>query len=222
MNTDDQLRQKVQDELDWDPSFNGRKIGIAVQEGIVTLNGHVSSWAEKNAIEKAVKRVQGVKAYVENLEVNLPDQFERTDEEIAEIALKHLRWNVHVPEKGIILRVENGWINLEGEVQWNYQREAAKNALKNLVGIKGINNFLKIKNDIKKEDILKNIKSSFERNARIDANQIKIEVEGAKVILKGTVQSWAEKKHAEKIAYYAPGVLEVENKIHIEIPKLVY
>lgn len=222
MNSEDRLREKIQEELEWNPKFDAKPIGVSVKDGIVTLSGHVSSWSEKTAVEQAVERIKGVKAYVENLTVKIPGEFERTDEEIAEVALKNLRWNMNVPEKGIILRVENGWIHLDGEVQWDFQREAAKNAVKNLMGVKGVISHLKIKESINLNIIKESIKKSFERNAQIDANQVQIEVNGSNIILKGTVQSLAEKKRAERIAYNAPGVQKVENQIQVKIPDLVF
>ena len=222
MNSDDRLRETVQDELQWNPKFDGKAIGVSVKDGIVTLSGHVSSWAEKTAVEEAVEKIKGVKAYVENITVKISGEFQRSDEEIAEVALKNLRWNMNVPEKGIILRVENGWVHLDGEVKWDFQREAAKNAIKNLMGVKGVMSHLKIKESINPNIIKESIKKSFERNAQIDANQVQIEVDGSNVILKGTVQSLAEKKRAERIAYYASGVQKVENKIQVKIPDLVF
>lgn len=227
METDDELREQIQDELEWDPRFDGKHIGVIVRDGIVTLTGHVDSWTDKLNIEEAVRRTKGVKAYVEDLVVRLKDKSKRSDEEIAEVALKNLKWNTNIPIGGVIVKVEDGWITLEGEVDWDYQREAAKNAVKNLIGVKGLRNDLKLRQKIrteklKPEDIKQKIRKSFERNAQIDAGHIVVDAEGSKIILRGSVQSWAEKKQAEKIAFFAPGVREVENKIEIDLRKAVY
>ncbi len=222
MKTDKELKVLVQDELEWDPSFNGENIGVAVKNGVVTINGHVNSWAEKLAIEKAVKRVQGVKAYVEEIDVKIKNAFKRTDEEIAEVALKNLKWNTTVPDDKIVMKVENGWITLEGKVNWNYQKEAAKKALKELMGVRGITNLIEVDTVQNTGDLKEKIRKSFERNAQIDANHIDVQIVGEKVILTGTVQSWAEKKQAEKVVYFAPGVKTVENKIVIEQRQMAF
>lgn len=216
MKSDAILRDDIIDELNWEPSVDSSKIGVAVKDGIVTLSGTVPSFIEKTDAEKAVKRVDGVKAVVQNIDVRLKSTSVRTDEEIAEVALKNLKWNTNVPEDNIILKVEDGWITLEGEVLWNYQKEAAKSAVKGLIGVKGVNNFIKVESKIQPENLKEKIKNSFIRNASIDAENVRVDVVGNKAILKGTVQSWAEKRQAERAVWSAPGIFEIENKLEIK------
>lgn len=218
MKSDASLRDDIIEELNWEPSVDSSKIGVAVKDGIVTLSGTVPSFIEKIDAEKAVKRVDGVRAVVQNIDVKLKSSSVRTDAEIAEVALKNLKWNTNVPEEKIILKVEDGWITLEGEVLWNYQKEAAKSAVRGLIGVKGVHNLIKVKSQIKPENLTQNIKNAFIRNASIDADNVKVEVIGTKAILKGTVQSWAEKRQAEKAVWSAPGIFEIENKLEIKYP----
>lgn len=218
MKSDASLRDDIIEELNWEPSVDSSKIGVAVKDGIITLSGTVPSLIEKMDAEKAVKRVEGVRAVVQNIDVKLKSSSIRTDAEIAEVAIKNLKWNTNVPEENIILKVEHGWITLEGEVLWNYQKEAAKSAVKGLIGVKGVNNFIKVKSKIQPENLTQKIKNSFLRNASIDADNVKVEVIGNKAILKGTVQSWAEKRQAEKAVWSAPGIFEIENKLEIKHP----
>lgn len=216
MKSDASLRDDIIDELNWEPSVDSSKIGVAVKDGIVTLSGTVPSFIEKTDAEKAVKRVDGVKAVVQNIDVKLKSTSVRSDEEIAEVALKNLKWNTNVPEENIILKVENGWITLEGEVLWNYQKDAAKSAVRGLIGVKGVNNFIKVESKVQPENLKEKIKKSFVRNASIDAENVKIDVVGNKAILKGTVQSWAEKRQAERAVWSAPGIFQIENKLEIK------
>jgi len=219
MNIDAKLKQQGMDELEWESSLNSAGIGVAVKNGIVTLSGRVASYYEKAAAEKAVRRVKGVKAVVEEIETDISSGLERTDEDIASAALRQLKWNTQVPDEDILLKVEDGLITLEGEVDWNYQREEAKRAVQNLTGVRGVFNHIKIKPSAQPKDLKNRIRNSFERNALIDANHVKVEVEDHKVILSGDVQSWAEKKQAERVAWSSPGVTAVENKIEIKVPQ---
>jgi osmotically-inducible protein OsmY len=217
MKSDAILKEQIMDELDWEPSVDSTRIEVDVKDGIVILSGTVPSYMEKIDAEKAVKRVDGVKAVVQNIEVKLISAFMRTDEEIAQTALKNIKWNTNVPEDDIILKVENGWVTLEGKVVWNYQKELAKNAVKGLIGVKGVTNLVKVEPKIQPENLKEKIKKAFERNATIDAGNVRVEVIGNKAILKGNVQSWVEKRQAELTVWSAPGILEVENKLEIKI-----
>jgi len=217
MKSDAILKEQIMDELDWEPSVDSTRIEVDVKDGIVILSGTVPSYMEKIDAEKAVKRVDGVKAVVQNIEVKLISAFMRTDEEIAQTALKNIKWNTNVPEDNIILKVENGWVTLEGKVVWNYQKELAKNAVKGLIGVKGVTNLVKVEPKIQPENLKEKIKKAFERNATIDAGNVRVEVIGNKAILKGNVQSWVEKRQAELTVWSAPGILEVENKLEIKI-----
>ncbi len=218
MKTDSTIKQDILDELIWEPSIDETEIGITVQNGIVTLSGHVNYYSEKLAAEKAAKRVYGVKAVVEEIDVKIENSDSiPTDQDIAQAALDHLKWDTNVPEDDIKLNVEDGWIILEGEVEWNYQKESAKNAVRSLAGVRGVTNLIKIKNTVEPQNLKEKIRSAFVRSAGIDADHVEVIIEGHKVILNGTVQSWAEKKQAEKTAWSAPGVSEVENNLKIKV-----
>lgn len=216
MRADDILRREVIAELEWEPHLNAALIGVAVKDGIVTLNGRVNSYYEKITAEKATKRVKGVRAVVEEIEVYIEGDFERTDEDIAQAALRNINWKTTIPEDNIVLKVEKGWITLEGEVEWNYQKQAVQKAVQYLTGVKGVTNKIKITSDVKPEKLHENIKRSFERSALIDAENVNIEIEDHKVTLTGTVRSWSEKMQAEATVWSAPGVFEVENNLEIK------
>jgi osmotically-inducible protein OsmY len=217
MNTNSDLQQKVTQELLWDPSLDSSHIGVAVKEGIVTLTGYVTSYFEKKISERIVKRVANVKAVVDELDVKLPGSSERSDLDIAESALLALQLHVLVPRDRVQLIVEDGRVTLDGEVDWHYQRAAAEDALKSMLGVKGILNKIIVKPPVKASDIRAKIQSAIMRNAQLDANHISIETEGGTVILGGHVQSWAEKEQAEAAAWSAPGITKVENNIGIGI-----
>lgn len=215
MNNDAKIKEAVMDELEWESSINATGIGVAVKNGVVTLTGEVSGYYEKAAAENAVMRVKGVRAVVEEIETTLSKGAKRSDEDIANAVLRQLKWNQLVPYEKIVVKVENGLITLEGEVDWHYQRYEAKKCIQNLTGVKGVFNLLKIKPTVQPKDLKDKIKKSFERNALIDANHIQVEVKDHKIILSGNVQSWAERKQAEKIAWSSPGITEVQNNINI-------
>ena len=222
MKTDQDLQKRVMDELAWDPSIDATKVGVIVHDGIVTLTGHVPTYTEKTAAERITQRVSGVKAVVQEIDVKLPGGFKRTDEDIAQAAINTLRWNTNVPDSKIQLKVEDGWITLDGTVDWNYQREAVRNAVDKLAGVLGVTNRIYIKPSVKALDVKTKIKHAFERNAILDADNIQIRTEGSKVILEGTVQSWAEKQQAQMAAWAAPGVSEVANNIGIVVREHAY
>jgi len=220
METDANLKQQVTNELKWEPSIDASQIGVIVKNGVVTLTGHVDTYAQKISVEKAVKRVAGVRALAEELEVKIPGKDKRTDEDIALTALNNLKWNSNVPEERIQLKAEDNWITLEGQVDWNYQKEAAKKSIASLPGVRGVTNSIKVAPVVEPRDVKQQIRSAFKRNANIDANHVNVRAEGHKVILSGSVQSWAEKKQAEKAAWSAPGVTNVKNEIEVRIREL--
>jgi len=217
MKTDSTLKQDILDELDWEPSVDATHIGVIVRDGIVTLTGTVTTYAEKNAAENAVKRVLGVRAVVMEVEVKLPGSVKQTDQDIARAAVNNLRWNTSVPDDRIHVRVEEGWVTLDGTVDWNYQKEAAKNAVQNLGGVRGVTNVVQVKAAIEPQNVKEKIRRALERSANIDADSIAVKVEGHKVILSGSVQSWAEKRQAKEAAWSAPGVTEVQDNIEIKV-----
>ncbi|SFR66418.1 BON domain-containing protein [Maribacter stanieri] len=216
MKTDAKIKLDVQDELSWEPSIDETKIGVAVDEGIVTLSGEVDSFSKKLAAEKAAKRVSGVKAVAEDIIVKYPSSIDKSDTDIAKAAVEALEWHSSVPNNAVIVKVENGWVYLTGEVKWSYQKYSASNAIKNLVGVKGVSNNIKLKQTVKPVLVKDTIEEAFERSARIDAKSIVVTADGSTVTLSGKVHSIKEKEEAEKAAYRAPGVLDVVNKLKIQ------
>jgi osmotically-inducible protein OsmY len=213
--TDLELKKKVEDELNWEPSVNAAEIGVAVKSGIVTLSGNISSYWQKFSAERAAARVSGVKAVVNELEVRLPTSSERTDEDIARAAVNHLNWAVPVPADRIKVTVSKGWITLAGTVEWNYQRVAAENAVRHLIGVKGVSNLIEVKPQVSKGEVKAAIEAALKRSAELDASRITVETDGDRVILRGTVRSWAERNEAERAAWKAPGVRMVDNRITV-------
>lgn len=216
MKTDAKIKLDVQDELAWEPSIDETKIGVAVDEGVVTLSGEVDSHSKKIAAEKAAKRVSGVKAVAEDIVVKYPSSLDKSDTEIAKAAVDALEWHSSVPNDSVIVKVENGWVSLSGAVKWAYQKYSATNAIKDLVGVKGVSNSISIKQDVKPILVKDTIEEAFERSARIDAKGIMVSTDGNTVTLSGKVNSIKEKEEAEKAAFRAPGVLHVVNKLKVQ------
>jgi osmotically-inducible protein OsmY len=208
-----ELRRRVLEELDWEPSVDASAIGVAAKDGIVTLTGTVANYAQKRNAERAAKRVSGVKAVAEDLAVKLPGVAERSDTDIAQSVLSGLRFNVSIPHEHIQVTVEAGWVTLDGEVEWQFQKSTAENAIKYTMGVKGITNRISVKPRISAADVKTKIEGAFARRAQLDANQIKVESIDNKVVLRGNVRSWQAKDQAEQAAWSAPGVSSVENNV---------
>jgi len=215
MKTDSEIKEDVLDELMWQPNIDETQMGVIVEKGVVTLTGIVDTYAKKVAAEKAVKNVIGVKAVADDIEVKYGDAYKKTDKEIAKAVVNALSWNASVPDDKVEIEVRDGWVYLSGEVQWFYQKDAARKAAENLLGVKKVVNNITLKQAIEPSEIKKKISKAFERLADLDAQNIKVEVDGHKVKLKGKVHSYAEKEEARKTAYFAPGVYDVENELEV-------
>jgi len=222
MKNDLQIQKDVIEELRWEPFLNSSEIGVAVKNGVVTLSGQVDSYSKKIIAEKVAKNVSGVKAVAENIQVGILPGFRKTDTEIAEAVLNALKWHSAIQEEKIKIKVENGNVRLEGEVEWEYQRASIKSAIENLAGVHSVINLVTVKPKITPSEVQQKIKAAFQRSATIDAGKITAEVFGTKVILRGHVRSFAEKEDAEAAAWNAPGITSIESKLEIEVPEYAF
>jgi osmotically-inducible protein OsmY len=214
--TDMNLRQDIIDELDFEPRVNSALIGVAVKDGVVTLSGHVGSYAEKLAVEKAVKRVKGVKAIAEEVDVRFPEDKKTADDEIAARAVSLLRWSAVVPADSVMVKVQEGRVNLSGQVTWQFQRSAAEAEVRRLSGVVGVINSITIKPRVQAVDVKHKIEAALKRNAEIDAQGIQVSVEdGGRVCLNGYVHDWREREAAQHAAWMAPGVTLVDDRLRI-------
>ena len=215
MKTDAQLKQDIIAELTWEPSVNASGIGVEVKNGTVTLAGHVDSFTEKLHAERAAQRVAGVKGLAIEIEVQLPGVSKRTDGEIARSVQSILDWTSYVPKDSIKVKAENGWITLSGDVEWDFQREAARNAVRYLFGVVGVSDEIMIKPKASTVAVKSGIEAALKRRAQADAQQIFVVVQGSDVTLSGTAHSWAERELAASSAWATPGVSKVIDNIKI-------
>ena len=213
--TDSELKVHVQSALDWEPSVDVSDIGVSVDESVVTLRGNVASYAEKMAAERVALRVYGVKAVANDLAVHIGNLFHRTDTEIAHAAVAALKWNTVVPNDKITVTVANGWLTLKGAVDWQYQRDAAFRTVRDLTGVQGVTNSVTLKTPVKSIDVRDKIEAAFKRSAEVDARRVNVTALDGKVILSGNVHSWFEREEAERAAWAAPGVTQVEDRLTI-------
>jgi len=221
MKTNEELRKDVMDEIKWDPELTkiATEIGVAAKDGVVTLSGEVDTYWWKLCAEKAAQRVSGVRVVACDIEVRVNGSLgKKTDTEIAEAVRNALRWNAAVNDQDIKVKVDNAWVYLDGKVDFEYERRYAQQSVENLTGVRGVSNNVTIKEkQINKEDIHRRISAAFHRSATVDSSSIRLETVGNKVILRGKVRSWAERKDAANIAWAAPGVISVDNQIEIDV-----
>jgi osmotically-inducible protein OsmY len=216
MISDLQLRQDVLDELEFEPSVNAAHIGVTANRGVVTLTGSVMSYAEKTAAERAARRVRGVKAIAEEIEVRLPSDTKRADDEVAARAVDILKWHVGFPADRIKVTVERGVVTLTGEVDWQFQKADADQAVHRLSGVVDVLNQIRVASPVHAVEVKEKIEKALQRSAELEASRIKVETEGGSVILTGKVHAWYERDIAERAAWSAPGVTEVHDRITIE------
>ena len=217
MRTDSEIKRDVEAELKWDPDIDPTDIGVTVRSGVVTLTGFVRNYSAKYQAEADVKRVSGVVAVANDLKVQLPSDGRRPDPEIARDAVAALKAELPYSSANMKVIVKDGWLSLEGTAEWNYQRTRAEEAVQRIKGIRGVSNLIQLKPRVAPSEVKSKIEEAFRRNAEVDAQNITVEANGTEVILKGTVRSWAERQEAERVAWRAPGVTKVENRITISV-----
>jgi osmotically-inducible protein OsmY len=213
--SDEEIQQDVLQELDWDPRVEPEEIGVSVDGGIVTLTGFIDSYSKKIAAEQATHRVRGVRAVANDLTVRLPANTDRTDADLARAVLSALTWDAEVPSDEVEVTVADGWVTLEGSLPWRYQREVAEAAVHRLAGVRGVSNNIVTRPRIKPSLVRSNIEKALVRSAETDARRITVEVDGARIVLKGSVRTPAELRDTLRVAWSAPGVEEVDNQIVI-------
>ena len=213
MKSDSEIERDVRDELKWDPDLDASDIAVSVKDGVVTLAGFTKSYTDRLEAELAAKRIAGVRAVANDIEVRLPAIDQRPDPDIARDAVSALKAELPISHDRIKVIVKDGWVTLEGAVEWQYQKTTAENAVRKVKGVKGVTNVVTVKPKVQPSDLQRKIMEAFKRNAEVDANRITVEANGSEVILKGTVRSWIEREEAERVAWSAPGVTKVEDRI---------
>ncbi|CAG1019017.1 hypothetical protein BURC_03862 [Burkholderiaceae bacterium] len=215
MKTDADLKRDVAAELAWDPAVKSTAIGVAVKDGVVTLTGHLDTFAEKHAVSRALQRVAGVKAIALELDVKLAPGHQRSDTEIAANAEQALKWSTLVPPEAVRITVDHGWTTLQGELDWEYQRRSVEKAIRPLMGVVGISNEIKLRTKLRPDDLSRKIEAALMRQAIREARHIEVSVDGTTVKLTGKVHSWHEREAAQGVAWSAPGVHAVINELQL-------
>jgi osmotically-inducible protein OsmY len=213
MKSDSEIKRDVEEELRWDPDLDTTDIAVTVKNGVVTLVGFVKSYLDKYEAERAAKRVSGVVGVANDLEVRLPSLNEVPDPEIARDAVAAIKSRLPLSWEKIKVTVKDGWVTLEGQLEWQYQRTTAEKAVTGIKGVKGVTNAIQLRPTAQPTDIKQRIMEAFKRNAEVDANRIEVETHGSEVTLKGSVRSWIEREEAERAAWAAPGVTKVDDRI---------
>jgi len=215
MSQDSQLQQDVLAEFKWEPSVTAGHIGVTANHGIVTLSGHVDSYAQKRAAETAARRVKGVKGVAEEIEVKLLFDTTRSDEDIAAAAIDRLAWNVSVPKDGVVVKVENGWVTLTGQVDWWYQKDAVERDIRPLAGVVGVSNQMTIKLRVDAVGLSDDIMHALHRSWFFDPTTVHVRADGGRVVLTGSVHSYYERQIAAQTAWSSPGATSVQNDITV-------
>lgn len=212
-----ELQKRVIEALAWEPSLDAARIGVGADGGVVTLTGQVPSYADRMSAERIVKRIVGVKGLANDLQVHLPGDAHRTDTDLAAAAVRALEWDVQVPHQKIKPRVSDGWVSLEGEVEWQYQREAADRAVRHLLGVRGVSNQVTLSAKVTPADLKHRIEGALKRSAEVEAAKIRVATRGGVVTLDGSVHTWAERAEAERAVWAAPGVVAVEDRLAVAV-----
>jgi osmotically-inducible protein OsmY len=213
--SDMKLKKAVEEELEWEPSIDAEHIGVAAENGVITLSGHVANYTQKFAAEAATRRVKGVRAIAEEIEVRFPGDKQVADDQIAKRALDVIAWNCSIPRDAFQVKVQQGVVILTGEADWFFQRDDAESAVRKLTGIKGLINEIKIKPKVQATDIKSRIETALKRSAQVEADSIRVSVTDGRVTLNGRVKAWYERDLAERTAWSAPGVVAVDDRISI-------
>lgn len=215
MKTDAQLKKDIEAELEWDPEIDATQVGVAVKDGVATLSGHLKTYSDKFAIERALRRIDGVRAIAMEVDVTLSPQHQRSDSEIAAAAAQALQWQARVPSDRLRVSVEHGWINLSGEVDWDFQRRAAESSVRQLLGVVGVSNAITLASRAVPSDLNTRISEALQRQALREAKQVEVNVDGTKVTLRGQVHSWQERDAVQGAVWAAPGVRTVVNELRV-------
>jgi osmotically-inducible protein OsmY len=221
MRTDQEIKRDVERELRYDPDIDATDIGVVAQDGVVTLAGFVRTYGDKWTAERDAKRVLGVRAVANDLEVRLPATDVRTDPEIAREVARQIKHFLPLPSEHITATVRDGWVTLEGEVEWKFESQRAEEAVRLVKGVKGVSNLIAVKPNAEAAEVQRRIEEALMRNAELEAKTITVSANGGEVVLKGTVRSWAEREAAERAAWQAPGITRVDNQITIKVDDLI-